>query len=743
MGFDASTQHARRTAICGLVIGVSVAVVATAGPSDPHQPSATQDQFRSGTTAIVVDVVVRDRQGHPVTDLAASDFELLEDEVRQEIGNVTLVGPAARRESQVRPTQGTADATSSGSRRDEAGETRRAIEAPAFVALVFDRLSPEARALAHKGALAYLAGASPDDFAGVFLIDLHLETIQTYTNDRGKLRKAIDEVASRATTTFSRDAGRIRGAGVPGDPHPAASPTAGPEDEGPPDPNTQERLKQQSAPGDPAAARMMELALRMERTYEAMIRDQQGFATTNGLLALVDALGLLPGRKTVVFFAEGLAIPANVQARFDSVVATANRANVSVYSIDAAGLRVHSKAAETARQIKALGEIGVGDRARDEKQAWTRDLELNEDILKQDPSASLGILAERTGGFLIDNTNDLERGFRQIDADRRFHYLLTYTPKNSDFRGEWRRIAVKVARRDATVRARAGYVAVRTPGALPLLAHEGPALAALERSPLPGEIPVRAGAFVFPQRAGNARLAVLIASSGTALTFDTQRANTYRTDFTVLARIRDAAGDVVRKASEPYRLTGPAAQAEAAKRGDVLFFRRPDLAPGRYTLEYVVHDALAKRAGAGTAPVIVPPARAGELQVSSLVIVRRSERVPAAERDPDNPLYYRELLLYPNLGEPVSKAGEKALSFYFIVVPGQGAPASASLELVQGGRAVGQVPLQLAAPGSDGRIQHVAQLPLSSFPPGEYEIRIVITQGNERQVRTAAFRVVE
>ena len=82
---------------------------------------------------------------------------------------------------------------------------------------------------------------------------------------------------------------------------------------------------------------------RMERSYETMMREEQGYATTNGLLALIESLSLLPGRKTVVFFAEGLAIPPAVQARFDSVVATANRANVSVYTVDSAGLRVHSE----------------------------------------------------------------------------------------------------------------------------------------------------------------------------------------------------------------------------------------------------------------------------------------------------------------------------------------------------------------------------------------------------------------
>lgn len=480
----------------------------------------------------------------------------------------------------------------------------------------------------------------------------------------------------------------------------------------------------------------------MERSYEAMMRDQQGFATTNGLLALIDALGMLPGRKTVVFFAEGLAIPANVQARFDSVVATANRANVSVYTVDAAGLRVHSKASETARQVKALGELGFTDRG--DENAWTKDLELNEDILKQDPSASLGILADRTGGFLINNTNDLARGFRQIDADRRFHYLLTYTPKNAEFAGEWRRIAVRVNRRGMNVRARSGYVAVRTPGGLPLLAHEGPALAALERTPAPKDVPVRGGAFVFPESKGAARLAVLVAANTKALTFETDAAKrTYRSDFTVLARIRDGQGEVVRKASHPYRLTGPAADLPTVQNGDVLFFRRPDLPPGSYTFEFVVHDALGKRAGTGTSPLAVPDAGDGSLTVSSLVIVQRTERIPATERDAANPLFYDDLLLYPNLGEPLSKSAGQALPFYFVVSPAPGGTPTAVLEVLRGGQAIGQVPVQLSPAKPDGRIQQVGQLPLASFPPGDYELRVTVSQGDERQARSAGFKVVE
>ena len=46
----------------------------------------------------------------------------------------------------------------------------------------------------------------------------------------------------------------------------------------------------------------------------------------------------LPGRKTLVYFCQGSPSPA-VEARFRSIIATTNRKNVSVYALDAAGLR--------------------------------------------------------------------------------------------------------------------------------------------------------------------------------------------------------------------------------------------------------------------------------------------------------------------------------------------------------------------------------------------------------------------
>ena len=89
----------------------------------------------------------------------------------------------------------------------------------------------------------------------------------------------------------------------------------------------------------------------MLQALEELERDQQGLATTNGLLALVNGLRTFPGRKAVVFFSEGLVLPDRVVATLSAVISAANRGGVSFYAADAAGLRVRSAADEIRREL--------------------------------------------------------------------------------------------------------------------------------------------------------------------------------------------------------------------------------------------------------------------------------------------------------------------------------------------------------------------------------------------------------
>ena len=66
-------SHVCRTATgAALVLALSGSALTSQTPA----PRSDGQALTSGATAILVDVVVRDRKGKPVTDLAAEDFEV-------------------------------------------------------------------------------------------------------------------------------------------------------------------------------------------------------------------------------------------------------------------------------------------------------------------------------------------------------------------------------------------------------------------------------------------------------------------------------------------------------------------------------------------------------------------------------------------------------------------------------------------------------------------------------------------
>jgi hypothetical protein len=362
------------------------------------------------------------------------------------------------------------------------------------------------------------------------------------------------------------------------------------------------------------------------------------------------------------------------------------------------------------------------------------------DTLKLDSRTGLARLAEDTGGFLVEQTNDLSSAFRRIDEDNQFHYLLTYSPKNVAFDGKFRAIQVKVHRSGMQVFARRGYRAVRTPSGIDAGGYELPALALLDRTPLPNAFPVHAAGFSFPDPARPGLTPVLVRVNTGSLHYalDAQRF-TYSAQAAVVVRIRDAAGKEVQKLSQQYVLSGETKDLDAAKRGEILFYKEPDLPSGVYTMETIVFDALARQGSARVATLTIPPPEPA-LGMSSLVLVSRVEELsdaPSAASGLVPPLYVGQALLYPNLGESITKSANAELPFYFTLY-GDVRNVKASAQLLQNGRPVAETPVQLPEAGGR-RVQHVGRLPVGALPAGTYELRIRVTDGPREVSRTAYF----
>lgn len=722
---------------------------------DPRDEGQDDETVVVGSTEVLLDAVVKDKKGGAVGDLKPSDFEVYEDGVKQEIRSFRLVtrGPAAAGKpdgkSAVKPDDksgaGAAPAPSpSGGGRTPA---RPARENPlSAVALVFDRLSPEGRVRARDAALGYVGNESrPDDFVGVFSIDLSLKAVQPFTNDARLVRQAVERVGARGSTPYAASGEPAADRANKQMASPASDPFTGAGLAG-----TGEASGGNVGPQAGAAAaeaQFAEMTRRAVEGFEILERGQQGFATTDALLAVINAMGRLPRRKALIFFSEGVAIPTAVQSQFRSVISAANRANVSIYAVDAAGLRALSADAEAGRAMQALGRrrIAVAGSPSDGSGPMTRDLERNEDLMNQNPEGGLNELAGQTGGLFISNTNNPGQRLRQVDEDLHVYYLLSYSPRDQNFDGRFRQISLKVNRPGVEVQARKGYFALNTSYDTPVLHYEVPGLVLLgsERPPA-SAFNSRVAAFNFPEpgRAGLVPVMVEVPAGSINYVVGKDR-KSYATNFSVVVLVRDEAGRPVRKLSNQYVLGGPLENLDAARRGKILFYRETRLEPGRYTVSSVVHDATNDRASVGAGALEVPAGDDSRLRLSSIVLIKSAEQATAADKQSPNPFHFGDVLIYPNMSEPVRKAVTKNLAFFVTAYPPRDSatPAKLRLEITQGGRTLGQASYDLPAPDDAGRVQYAAALPIDKFGPGDYELKVTVQDARDTATRTEKFTI--
>ncbi len=421
--------------------------VATGYAQGQPQPPVT----RATTAGVLLDVTVVDGKGKPVLDMTRDEFEVSEDGARQQLMSMTLVQPGGAAPAAPTPPAGATAAASPATAPVGSGvET-----GPTITAILFDRLSPEARPLARRAALAYVSTlVPPHEYAGVFLGDTAFVTVQPFTNEAPPLQQAVD----RVTGTVPANTGQVASTRTGGlDPNTAVTASAETGRGFTSQADRQARLNQPGAEG-----KMARMELQMEEGYRTFITEYEGQTSMTGLRAVVTALAAMPGRKSLLYFTEALPITDRLKPKFEALIGQANRANVTIYPVDAAGLRAHSQNMELAQNVGVAAGQGVGDQPRGDG-PMTRELERQDQLLSSRSGAVLGRLAKDTGGFLLENTNNLSAGIGRMQQERTTYYLLAYQPTNAALDGSYRKISVKVKRGKVNVKARPGYIATPLP----------------------------------------------------------------------------------------------------------------------------------------------------------------------------------------------------------------------------------------------------------------------------------------
>ncbi len=310
--------------------------------------------------------------------------------------------------------------------------------------------------------------------------------------------------------------------------------------------------------------------------------------------------------------------------------------------------------------------------------------------------------------------------------------------------GTYRRIEVKVKRPGVDVRARSGYLAVPANEASPVLTFEVQALAAIAATPRPNAFAVQSRAFSVPMPGRLGLTAIVASFTGEGVTFaEDPKTKTYAGESVVLARVTDGAGTSLAKQSQQYQLTGSLDDLAKVKAGQLVFFRTPDLPPGQFTVTTAVHDSKGKRSSVVESAVEVP---GGTMPaVGSLFIISRVERLdPKDPTAASHPLAGQGVLLYPSLGGAISKKAQAEIAFALPMLVDPAAPApTATLELLQAGQALAQIPLPLDKPDATGRLIQTSRLPSAAIPPGTYELRITVVAGAAKSVRGTELIITE
>jgi hypothetical protein len=160
--------------------------------------------------------------------------------------------------------------------------------------------------------------------------------------------------------------------------------------------------------------------------------------------------------------------------------------------------------------------------------------------LGSDRHGDLGGIAAATGGFLVQDTNDLGSALDRVENDASEFYTLVYVPSNHNYDGAYRKIKVESTRRGYHVRYRQGYWALppgrevmMTPAAAQLLAT----IQSGERKP---SFAPQLAAVMVPV-AGGFGVAAAVSMPGKLVPFEKQRGQ-YEAGVSVLLLARDENG---------------------------------------------------------------------------------------------------------------------------------------------------------------------------------------------------------
>ena len=434
-----------------LLLAFSVAWVFTpkfaiGGQGSADNELATQDvqstfKVQVQRNMVLVRTIVRDANGRPVSGLKKEDFRLFDNGKPQEIdqfGVETSGGAAAvsARAAEKEPE-------------GEAGSERPATDSipRKYQALYFDdvQMAFQDIVYARDAAERYLtATLTPAGRVGIFTSSG--QGTLDFTDDRSKLHEALFNLRPRPA--FLRESNACPDiseyqAYLIADQHDTAAIAIA----------TNEYFQCNCA-SLPAQAQQSCLSEAANVVDGDAMRIMQTGETENtqilrGLEQVVRRTAVLPGQRSVIFLSPGFLF-YHLETQISEISDRALRSNVIVNALDPRGLYVIIPGGDASKQNAAMpNDAGLMGQ---KSQLIQNSYSIAEDVL-------VGLAAD-TGGQFYHNSNDLDKGFRQVGTLAEVSYVLAFSPRNLKPDGRFHKLKVSLANpKGFTLQARRGYCA--------------------------------------------------------------------------------------------------------------------------------------------------------------------------------------------------------------------------------------------------------------------------------------------
>ena len=555
-------------------------VPAPATLQPPQNLPSASGVLRTQSETVRIDVEVTDNSGKAIKGLRPEEFSVTDDGKLQNIATfsyadiekVETAGP-----DDAAPLVIPVDAPPSAAQAltDQVRDRR-------MIVFFFDMTSMETDDIqrAHDAAEKFLKQQiTPADLVSVISFSTRLSILANFTNDRAVLEKAVARI-------------------LPG----AAS---------------------QLASGLYAAAQNGESDVQQD-TGDAFTADETEFNVFNtdqklaALQGLANVLGDIPGRKALVQFSGGITQTGEEnRAELRAATDAANRANVSIYSVDARGLFATSPGGD-ATTVAATGTS-----------MFTGASVFHQTDQREDSRDTLATLSTDTGGRAFFDLGDLSDAFPQIQRDNSGYYLVGYDLGNVKRDGKWHAIRVTVKAPGSHVRFRNGYYAPRDFQHLEKEDRDQQISDALHADISGAELPVAVETAFF--RLNDQQVYVPISAKLSSSALDWAKKHDSReASFDFAAEVRGVpSGTVVAQLRDTIAVHLDEQRFQQVSQSNLVYQGGVVLSPGSYRLRFVARENASGKMGTFEQTLSIPARPPSRLTLSSILL--SSQLVPAAK----------------------------------------------------------------------------------------------------------------